>query len=58
VSILLADFMTQSMFWLIVIVAVIMHICKKVAASDSEVAVAVKTAATKKVINLVGRFLK
>ena len=55
---LLADVMAESMFYLIVVVAVIMHICKKVAGSNSEVASALKGAATKKAIGLVGRFLK
>jgi len=55
---LFADFMAQSMFWLIVMIAIIMHVCKKVAASNSDVASAVKGAATQKAISLVGRLLK
>ena len=56
--ILLADFMAESMFYLIVVVALIMHICKKVAASNSEVASALKGAATKKALGLIGWLFK
>jgi len=55
---LFADFMVQCMFWWIVMIVVITHLCKKVAGSNSEVASALKGAATKKAIGLVGRLLK
>lgn len=55
---LFADFVAQSMFWLIVMFAVVIHFSKKVAASNSEVASAFKGAATKKALGLVGRLLK
>jgi uncharacterized membrane protein len=58
VPILLVDFMAESMFYLIVVVALIVYICKKVAASNSEVASALKGAATKKALGLIGKFLK
>lgn len=55
---LFADFMVQCMFWLIVMIAVITHVCKKVMSSNSEVASAIKGAAKQKAIRLVGRLLK
>jgi hypothetical protein len=57
-SVLLADFFTQSMLWLIVTLAMLMHLCKKVAGSNSEVASAFKMAATKKALDFVGKLLK
>jgi hypothetical protein len=55
---LFADFFSQFMLMVIVMVAVFMHLCKKVAGSNSEVASALKGAATQKAIGLVGRLLK
>lgn len=55
---LLADFFGNFMVMLIVMIAVFMHLCKKVAASKSEVASAFKVAATKKAIGLIGRLFK
>jgi hypothetical protein len=46
------------MLMLIVTIAMLMHLCKKVAASNSEVASAFKGAATKKALGLLGRLLK
>jgi hypothetical protein len=46
------------MLMLIVMAAVFIHLCKKVAGSNSEVASALKGAATKKAIGLIGRFFK
>jgi hypothetical protein len=56
--ILLADFMAESMFYLILVVAVVTYICKKIAASNSEVASALKGAATKKALGIIGWLFK
>jgi hypothetical protein len=58
VSLLLADIFGNFMLMLIVTIAVFMHLCKKVAGSNSEVASAFKTAATKKAIGIIGRLFK
>jgi hypothetical protein len=58
VSPLLADIFGNFMLMLIVTLAMLMHLCKKVAGSNSEVASALKGAATKKAIGLIGRLLK
>jgi len=55
---LFADFFGNFMLMSIVTAAMLMHLCKKVAGSNSEVAAAFKGAATKKALGLVGRLLK
>jgi hypothetical protein len=56
--VLLGDFFSQFMLMLIVTAAVFMHLCKKVANSKGEVASALKGAATKKAIGLIGWLFK
>jgi hypothetical protein len=58
VSPLLADIFGNFILMLVLTVAVFLHLCKKVAGSNSEVALAFKTAATKKALGLIGRLLK
>jgi hypothetical protein len=57
-SVLFGDIFANFMLMLIVTLAMLMHLCKKVAGSNSEVASAFKTAATKKALGLIGKLLK
>lgn len=57
-SLVFGNFFGDFLFWLIVLVLLIKYFGRKVAGSNSEVAVALKTAATKKAIGLIGKFLK
>jgi hypothetical protein len=58
VSLLLGDIFANFTLMLIVTLAMLMHFCKKVAGSNSEVATALKGAATKKAIGIIGRLFK
>jgi hypothetical protein len=57
-SVLFGDMFGNFMLMLIVSLAMLMHLCKKVAGSNSEVASALKGAATKKALDFVGKLLK
>jgi hypothetical protein len=57
-TLLMADFFGQAMLQLILVGALLIHLSKKVAGSNSEVASAFKGAAKKKALGLIGRLLK
>lgn len=51
-------FFEQSMLMLIVVTACLIHLGKKVAASNGPISTAAKDYATKKTLGFLGRFLK